>query len=135
MDIEQLKKDIKAAEGIRLTVYNDSLGKPTIGYGRLVGTGGGITLGEAEYLLSNDINHAFVACDSWPWFYQLSDTRQRALVELCFNMGFAELQRFKKMIAAMSTGDYETAASELLDSAYATQVPSRAHRLAGMIRG
>jgi lysozyme len=48
-------------------------------------------------------------------------------------MGTQKFQEFKKMIAALERCDYDTAASELLDSKYHEQVGARAEQLATII--
>jgi lysozyme len=48
---------------------------------------------------------------------------------MAFNMGVPRLNKFKKMWAAVHDGDYPTAAKEMLDSRWATQVKGRAVKL------
>jgi lysozyme len=59
---------------------------------------------------------------------------QEALVNLSFNMGIPRLMQFKKTLALLREGDFESAADELLDSRYAEQVGRRALEIADMIR-
>jgi lysozyme len=63
---------------------------------------------------------------------------QQALMNLCFNMGWGDgthgLSSFKKMLAAMTAGDWNCAAADLLASRYAQQVGKRAQRVAALIR-
>jgi lysozyme len=49
---------------------------------------------------------------------------------MAFNMGVRGLLNFKKMLAAVETGQWGVAAKEMLDSTWAHQVPQRAARLA-----
>ena len=49
---------------------------------------------------------------------------------MAFNMGVPRLCKFKKMWAAVYDDDYSTAAKEMLDSRWATQVKGRATKLA-----
>jgi lysozyme len=53
---------------------------------------------------------------------------------MAFNLGIAGLQRFTKFLAALEQKDYETAATEMLDSVWAEQVGRRAQRLAAQMR-
>lgn len=137
MDVEALKESLRQAEGFRPYVFNDSLGFWTIGYGRMVDKrlNGGITTQEAEILLSNDVQNSITNLDqNLSWYSKLSDPRQRALAELCFQLGINKLLGFVKMLTAMANYNFNDAAIELLDSDYAQQVPARASRLAGMLK-
>ena len=51
-------------------------------------------------------------------------------MNMAFNMGVGGVAGFKKMLAALQAQEWDTAARELLDSKYATQVGERATRLA-----
>jgi lysozyme len=63
------------------------------------------------------------------WWRGLNDTRQRVLANMCFNLGYPRLSKFKKFLAAAKDQDWETAADEMMDSKWATQVGDRAVRL------
>ena len=67
-------------------------------------------------------------------FDALDPVRQRALINLTFNIGIEAVLGFHKMLSALIQQDYETAAKELLFSRYAVQVGARATRLAHMLR-
>ena len=64
-----------------------------------------------------------------PWWRSLDDNRQRILANMCFNLGYPRLSGFKRFLAALHTGQWETAAVEMMDSKWATQVGDRAKRL------
>jgi len=64
-----------------------------------------------------------------PWWRGLSDDRMRVMANMCFNLGYPRLSKFKKFLAAMQEEDWETAAEEMMDSKWATQVGDRAKRL------
>lgn len=66
-------------------------------------------------------------------FSQLPLTVKAALIELCYNMGLKKLLTFNRMLVCISNGDWAGAKKELLDSAYARQVPKRAKNVADMI--
>ncbi|HAS88263.1 MAG TPA: lysozyme [Desulfovibrio sp.] len=127
---ERFKEQLIKHEGLKLTPYRCTAGKLTIGVGRNL-EDNGITQSEAMTLLNNDI----LACEnqlyvSEPWISQLSDPRRAVLLNMCFNLGFHGLRKFKKMLAACEIGDYERAAAEMLDSKWAHQVGMRADDLA-----
>ena len=52
---------------------------------------------------------------------------------MCFNMGAPRLSGFKKFIAGVNSGDWNTAAVEMMDSRWARQVGDRAIRLKNRI--
>lgn len=126
---------LKIDEGLRLKPYRCSAGKLTIGYGRNLDANG-ISKVEAEFLLDNDIKEAENACvHTFPWFAELTESRQDVIVNMCFNLGLKGLLGFKKFLKAVELGNYETAAHEMMDSDWAEQVGARALRLARIMRG
>ena len=68
-----------------------------------------------------------------PWVTQLNEVRQRVLVDMAFNMGIVGLLSFKRTLATIQAGDYQQAATMMLDSRWAGQVGQRAERLAHMM--
>ena len=134
MDIEALKNQLILHEGLKLEPYECTAGKLTIGVGRNI-EDIGITEDEARYLLDNDILRVCDELDrNLPWWRDLSDARQRVLVDMVFNLGISRFMQFQNTIAAIESGDYETAASEMLDSRWADQVGNRAKTLSRMMR-
>lgn len=129
-----LFREIERDEGLRLKPYQCTSGKLTIGYGRNI-EDNGISREEADFLLSNDIQRVEKELDTFiPWWKTLSDGRQRALINLCFNMGISRLLGFTKMLAALQAGRWVIAADEALLSRWAKQVGDRANRIAEMIK-
>lgn len=139
---------IRVHEGVRETPYLCSAGKWTIGVGRNL-EDRGLTLEEMlfifkrqpldresiEHLFTNDLR---VARDellkNFPVFEHLSENRQGALVNMCLNLGWPRLSKFKKMFAALEAGEWGRAAAEALDSLWARQVGNRAVELARIIK-
>ena len=133
MNRGQLIEELKRDEGVVLTLYKCSAGKNTIGVGRNVDDRG-ITEDESDYLLSNDIDLCVKELEStFTWFQTLSDTRQRVMVNMCFNLGLSRLMGFRKFLAAMEAGEWETAGVEMLDSKWARQVGPRSTRLRDLV--
>lgn len=133
MNREQLIEELKRDEGVVLTLYQCSAGKNTIGVGRNLDDRG-ITDDESDYLLGNDIDICIEELtNTFPWFEDLSDTRQRVMVNMCFNLGLSRLMGFKKFLAAMEAGEWETAGVEMLDSKWAVQVGPRSTRLKDLV--
>src|SRR5271157_1710327 len=124
---------IQKHEGLRLTVYTDTRGHPTIGYGRALDVKG-ISQSEALFLLHNDITLVRSQLSSFPWFARLDGTRQAALIDMAYNLGFGGFGKFQNMLDALMKGDYDAAADAMLDSEWARQVPNRANEDADLIR-
>ena len=135
-------------EGCRLQPYRCTEGYLTIGVGRNLETNPltkeekkvcgdymhGITKNAAFYLLRNDINRVVEECaKAFPFWANLDNERQYALLDMVFQLGVAGVKKFKKMLAAMGVGDFKEAAVQCLDSRYAQQTPSRAKRIAKTI--
>ncbi|MGJ8518033.1 glycoside hydrolase family protein [Carnimonas bestiolae] len=124
-------------EGAKNRLYRDSVGKMTIGVGRNV-EDVGLRDDEINYMLDNDIAaatedaKAFLGADA---FDALDDDRQGVLINMSFNLGLPRLRGFKQFRAALLNHDYQRAADEMLDSAWAKQVKARATRLAARMRG
>jgi lysozyme len=141
----QLDALITKHEGIRLNVYKDQYGNPTIGIGHNlnasplpVGWTTPLTVQQAQSLLQNDV---CVVGDklsaSLSWFEELEDSdqvRAAVLVDMGFNMGVADLLTFKTFLSLVSAGEYDKAADDLTNTLWAKQVPVRAAEDIQMIR-
>lgn len=136
-------------EGIRLQPYRCPAGYLTIGVGRNLETNpvtpeeervigdwkSGISKEAAFYLLRHDIDRVEKECRQHiPFWKQLDDERQYALLDMAFNLGVAGLLKFKKMLAYLGVGNYRQAAVECLASKYAKDTGRRAERIAETIR-
>jgi lysozyme len=125
---------LRLHEGVRYKPYRDTVGKLTIGVGRNL-EDVGLNLAEVEILLNNDITRADVQCfEAFPFYAQLSEVRQKVLLDMCFNLGIAGLKKFKRTLGYVAAGEYDKAAAAMLESKWARQVGKRAHRLAEMMR-
>jgi len=129
----RLRRDVMAAEGLRLKPYTDTVGKLTIGHGRNLDDVG-ISKLEAEVLLEHDLDTAEAGCRQLEWFAGLDEGRKGVIVEMALNLGLPRLRGFERMIAAIKVQDYDTAAREMLASRWAEQVKGRATRLAQTMR-
>lgn len=131
-----LSNQLKRHEGLRLKPYKCTAGKITIGYGRNL-EDKGISVSEAELMLSNDIREFESSLEKRLPVYsssKLNQARKDALTNMAFNLGIDGLLKFKNMIAALEAEYYTLAASEMLDSRWAKQVGPRAIELAEQIR-
>lgn len=137
-------KELILEEGTRLRVYDDAtgspivpgyklVGHPTIGIGRSLDTHG-ITGEEAQFLLDDDLAELNAALRAYPWWVQLSSVRQFVISTMAFNMGVTAVLGFKRMIAALQASNFDRAATEMLASSWATELPARSHRLVQMMR-
>lgn len=121
-----LEDNVKRHEGLRLKAYKCSEGKLTIGYGHNLDANG------IPQIVADDLLHIDLMAAqrelfaTFPTYRDLSLNRQNALVDMSFHLGMPSLKRFKKMHSALSRGDFDEAAIEVLDSKYATQTGSRA---------
>lgn len=130
---EQLKYQLRRHEGYRRFPYEDTVGKLTVGIGRNLDDVG-ISEQEAQFLLENDIRKCAQRCAQWTWWGGLDFTRQCVLLNMCFNLGWAGLNKFPKTLKAVREGNYAEAAREMLDSTWAHQVGQRAIELAEQMR-
>ncbi len=134
MDVDRLISQLKVHEGVRDKVYLDTEGIETIGVGRNL-KDKGLSEDEIDYLLQNDISEFSSGVqNTWSWWDNLDDVRQRVVVDMAFNMGLAGLSKFKKTLGHIEDGEYEKAASEMLNSRWAKQVGRRANTLSEMMR-
>ena len=134
MITDELVNLIADHEGLKLKPYLDTVGVWTVGYGHNLQVP--ISEKAAKQILMDDIQDAMNDCiHTFPWFMELSETRQHAMIDLMFNMGMGRLLGFKKFLQAMSLGNYDTAADELVDSKWYEQVKRRGPKIVAMIRG
>lgn len=139
MDRARLLEELMLDEGVIHEIYNDHLGYPTFGVGHLItekdeehGKPLGTPVSEERVTecLNVDVDIVCAELDkNMEWWRGLNDTRQRVMANMCFNLGYPRLSKFKKFLAAVQEEDWETAAVEMMDSKWATQVGDRAVRL------
>lgn len=133
MDYAKVAARIRRSEGFSRVPYKCPTGHLTIGYGHNLECG--ISPACAEFMLREDIERAERQVkDAFVWWPKLTDARLFVLVDMCFNLGISGLKGFKKMLAALEAGDYETAAKEMLASRWAAQVGKRAQENAAMMK-
>lgn len=127
--------DLVRDEGFRAKPYQDTVGKLTIGIGRNLDDVG-VTRAEAELLCGHDLDGCEAELDEHtPWWRQMTEPRQRALLNMCFNLGWPRLSKFVTTLGHLQAGRYHEAADAALDSQWAHQVGSRAKRIAAVFRG
>jgi lysozyme len=134
MNLERLYSQLDTDEGRRKKAYRCTAGKLTIGVGRNLDDRG-LRDDEIDLMLKNDVAEAVGECRRlFRVFDQLSSVRQEVLVNMMFNLGFARLSGFKRMRSALEEGNFAEASRQMLDSKWASDVGSRADRLAKAMR-
>jgi len=93
--------------------YYDSLGYPTIGYGHLLTNGEVYPYGISEDKLELDLPQ------DWQDF----------MIIMIFQLGYAGVLKFKKMIAALKAKDYKEAIKQAKDSLWYKQTPNRLNQM------
>lgn len=126
MTENDIKEEIKKAEGLRLDVYEDTLGNLTVGYGHALHRGSCIPMDVAERLFDADYQEAVHNYNQLG--LDLDSVRRSAVIDMVFNLGLAGVRKFEHFLFAMTHKDWIRAANELMDSRYARQVPDRARR-------
>lgn len=132
--VPAIRRFIREHEGYNRFAYTDTLGKTTIGIGRLLDKPKGLSDKEVWYLFNNDLQEATQAANTYGWFGGLNDARQAAVIAMIFQMGELGFAKFNLTIGHLEAGDYEAAAKECLLSAWSQQTPHRAMETAEMIR-
>lgn len=133
---QKIAEQLEEHEGFVPFAYQDSLGYWTIGIGKLIDgrKGGGITHGQAVRLLQDEITEKETALDSaLSWWRDLSDIRQRVLLDMAFNLGVVGLLKFRNTLAAIRRGDWVAAGNGMRQSLWYRQVGNRAKRLVQMM--
>ena len=139
--MEDVKQRIKEHEGFRDTVYSDSLGFATIGYGHLVLPTDNFVVGIAyakeqlEEVFDKDFQIALTSANELVDGLDLNHIAKGVIVEMCFQLGKPRVMKFKKMWAALRNNDFEEAANQMIDSAWHKQTTSRCESLAATMRG
>lgn len=132
---------IRQEEGKSLKVYKDHLGNLTVGIGHKIILADNLWEGDEiseECCMELFMADLKMAEDEAKIIY--SDTGGELMVLhvltcMTFQMGYAGVRLFKKMLAALEENDYAKAADEMLDSTWAReQTPARAQRLADVMR-
>lgn len=156
--IEQM---LRRDEGLRLKVYWDTEGFPTIGIGHLIvaettrdmtrinsilskqigrtvtGNPGTIDMDEASALFKNDLEDMQASiirnATVGPVWAKMNGSRRLAIENMCFQMGVGGVAKFQRMLAAMFIGDWKSAYNEARNSVWYSQTKGRASRVSMII--
>jgi lysozyme len=133
LDQQLLREQLIVHEGKRWKPYTDTMGKLTIGVGHNL-TDNGLSDAMVMALLDEDIAEAETDLATFSWWAGLSSVRQRALIDIRFNLGADRFRLFKQMIHAVAVGNFIGARQQLIESRWSTQVSgARRDRLQQML--
>ena len=114
--------------------YRCSAGKLTIGVGHNLDALG-LPIHIIDELFEYDLQNTIQDCASlYPNWNELPDEIQMVLVDMCFNLGKAGLQKFKKMNRAVEDFNWVRMLEEMRDSRWYSQVKNRAVELEEIVR-
>lgn len=130
---EAFKKHVASREGYKLEVYEDSLGKPTVGYGHLVlpgdnlKTGDKITADQADEFFEKDGAEAWNAAQNQATEAGLDDHGCFivALAAVNYQLGVNWTGKFPSVWSKIKQGQYNDAASSLNQTIWKKQTPIR----------
>lgn len=148
-DKGELLKQLELHESKERKLYKDTRGFWTIGIGRNISADGmkirewphldpfKVTLTDEQIavMLDNDVKKFERALDrDLRWWRTLSDVRQRIILDMTFNMGWAPghpggFDDFKTTLALIEAGRYREAARAMKQSKWYQQVGRRSKRL------
>ena len=141
MDMSRLLESVKKHEGYRNKVYLDTLGKRTVGVGHLCVED--FWEDDKEYeekflmtILEHDLETAIKGAKdlmSENGCMDMDEIAEEIIIEMIFQLGKTGVSKFRNMWKALSSLDYSTAASEMLDSRWAKQTPNRAQAMSAQM--
>ena len=144
MNIDKLREEIAYDEGSVNKIYLDHLGLPTFGIGHLVldsdpeyGYEVGTPIKETRCndAFDQDVKSVLNDCTIlYDNFDELPEEVQRIIANMMFNRGRPRLSKFKGMKRGVDARDWNSAADEMVDSAWYRQVTKRADRLVARMR-
>jgi len=144
MNKDLLRQELAEDEGCKYEIYLDHLGLPTFGIGHLITeddpeygqeVGTTVTQERVQAVFNRDIAVTLEDCFRlYSGFSELPEEVQRIVANMCFNLGYPRLSKFKGMKAAVEEADWNRAADEMVDSKWYQQVPNRARRLEKRMR-
>ncbi len=132
MNIAKFTELVAQHEGLRLEMYHDTVGVPTIGYGHNMMMP--ISAEAAKVILDDDIKIVFAELDErMDWWRDLPEPAQMVIASMVFNMGWPRFSQFKKFITALEDRMWDKAAHEMEDSLWFNQVGHRGKHLRDMM--
>ena len=133
--------EIKAQEGLKLEVYKDTLGNPTVAYGHLVLASDGLKVGDtitqeqADALLVKDYDKAFGAAVTQATELNKIDAEFiAALTSVNYQLGTGWRSKFPNTWGMLKAGDAAGAIQNLKVSKWNEQTPVRVSAFVGAIQ-
>ena len=141
---DELKARVQDHEGLRTSVYLDTLGKKTVGIGHLVqphemerfAEGVEIPMDEIMEIFEMDLNRAAAGADMLIQENVGHDLPQHVgevILEMVFQLGTTGVSKFKKFWKALRVKDWKKASEEMNDSRWHSQTPRRCESLAEIV--
>ena len=141
---ESLKDRVRLHEGVRTSMYLDTLGKATIGIGHLIkphereryAEGVEISMDEVEELFEMDLNRAAAGAESLieeSIGHDLPPHIEEVILEMVYQLGTQGVRNFKNMWKAMRVKDWKKASEEMKDSRWHKQTTKRCESLAEIV--
>ena len=144
MNLDKLREELAEDEGCKYEIYLDHLGLPTFGIGHLItkndpeygkDVGTVIEQSRVQSAFNLDIVVTIEDCHRlYKDFNDLPEEVQLIIANMMFNLGYPRLSKFKGMKAGVDARSWSSAADEMVDSRWYTQVPNRARRLVDRMR-
>lgn len=132
---------VKEAEGFEPHEYRCTAKKLTQGYGRNLevhplsdeekaelNEDGSVSKEVAEKWALKELQECEEKLMSNIIYQKQTEVRKAVLLDMCFNIGYSGLMKFKKMWFALGERDYAEASRQMKDSKYYTDVKSRGKR-------
>ena len=132
---------VKEAEGFEPHEYRCTAKKLTQGYGRNLevhplsdeekaelNEDGSVSKEVAEKWALKELNECEYKLSQNIIYQKQTEVRKAVLLDMCFNIGYTGLMKFKKMWIALGERDYLSASREMKDSSYYIQVGTRGKR-------
>ena len=141
MNLQRLEDSIKRNEGYRDTIYKDSLGFKTLGYGHLVKPNETFIEGKRynrkviERIFQYDFSIAQSDGKKLTKGMDLPDEAMEVVCELAYQLGINKLKKFVLFFNCLKQKKYVDAGFELENSLLYRQCPKRTGRHAERIKG
>ena len=125
---------IKKHEGYVKSVYKDSVGIDTIGYGFAIKD---LELDQdiCDMILDRKLkNLKDIIRSKFSWYRYMPPEIQDIVVEMCYQLGVTGFSNFRKTITFLQNKQFNDASVEMLDSRWADQTPVRAKKLSDRVK-
>lgn len=122
----------KFFEGYRGTIYKDSLGNPTGGWGTHLFVGRRVPVEIWKALFDADYSGAEAEYESLG--FELDPVRRCVVVDMLYNMGIHKFLKLVSLVDALRDRDYERAAGRMEKFLWFRQVGRRGPILVRMMR-